>query len=355
MSGKCHGTAAHSGALARIAANAEAADAGRIGLAEEIETLTASGLLAQLCHPDADPLCSVALLRALGRANLSVGRLAEGHMNALRLLQLYGTQEQQERLGATQGHLWGVWGADDTEPVRITAVSGSTARLTGAKRFASGLGIVRHAVVTAATEGGTQLVVAAVDDPHRADASGWQTTGMRATASGTYDLTGTEAEVLGRQGDYEREPYFEGGVWRYAALQVGALEALTEDVRLQLAASAETEAQLHRIARLSILCHGARLLVEDAAIQVEASDAGPAEVALSLVAREGVEAACLEGIALADRAMGTRSFVTGGTAERIRRDLSFFLRQADLDGKLRRVGQTLCRAGLPCHELWDHR
>tara|TARA_R110002020_G_scaffold26514_33_gene86060 strand:- start:3017 stop:4105 length:1089 start_codon:yes stop_codon:yes gene_type:complete len=343
-------------ALRRIAEAAAEADAGRRTLDDDMAMLSASGILRRLCS-GTDPRPHVTLLRRIGRANLSVGRLAEGHMNALRLLTLYGTPEQRHRYGAiaAAGGIFGVWGADDNAPVRIAGETGGRLRLSGGKRFASGLGTVTRAVITAATPDGTRLALAPVHDDARTDASAWNTTGMRATASGRYDFDGAEAEALGAAGDYEREPYFEGGVWRYAALHVGGLEALAEEVRLAVAThgDAATEAQLHRVARIASLAHGARLMVEDAAARVEATGAGDEEVALSLAAREALETACLDGISIADRALGTRSFTKGNRAERVRRDLEFFLRQANLDGKLRQVGQTLCEAQGPVGEMWS--
>lgn len=343
-------------ALALIAEHGAEADAGARGLASDIELLASSGLLSRLSDPDTHPRKLVALLRRIGRASLSVGRLAEGHMNALRLISHYGTADQQQRHSslAKSGEFYGVWGANASPPVRLSDVSGAECQLSGTKRFASGLGTVGYAVVTAETPDGTVMTVARVLDDGRADNSGWNVTGMRATASGTYDFQGVEAEILGKPGDYEREPHFEGGVWRYAALHVGGLEALAEAVRQSVAGfgGSATQAQMHRVARIAGLAHSARLFVEDAAIQVEKPEAGDLEVALSLAAREFVEGACLSGIAITDRALGTHSFSTGQTVERVRRDLSFFLRQADLDGKLQRAGQSLCQSQSPVGEFW---
>lgn len=343
-------------ALARIAEHGAEADAGARGLAADIEMLASSGLLSRFSDPDTHPRKLVALLRRIGRASLSVGRLAEGHINALRLISLYGTAEQHERHSSLVkgGEFYGVWGANALPPVRLSDVKGARCQLSGTKRFASGLGTVSYAVVTAGTPDGTVMTVARVRDDGRADNSGWNVTGMRATASGTYDFEGVEAEILGKPGDYEREPYFEGGVWRYAALHVGGLEALAEAVRQSVAGFGDsaTQAQMHRVARIAGLAHSARLFVENAAIQVERPEAGDLDVALSLAAREFVEEACLSGIAIADRALGTRSFATGQTVERVRRDLSFFLRQADLDGKLQRTGQSLCQSDSPVGEFW---
>ncbi len=341
-------------ALGAIAENAALADEGRRGLAADMRRLAQSGLLRRLATPG-DPVVQATLLRRIGRASLSVGRLAEGHMNAVKLIRLYGARCHQSRhlTAAGQGLVFGVWGADGAVPVTAEPHSNGTLGLKGRKRFASGLGAVSRAVVTARHGDDILLAIADVTCTRRADAAAWDTSGMRATLSGTYDFDGVMAEGLGAAGDYLREPHFEGGVWRYAAVHTGGLEALAEEVRRAVCSAGEaSEAQLHRVARIAALAHRARLMVEDAARRVEAPGAGPAEVALSLAAREEVEAACVEGMTLADRALGTRSFARGHRVELVRRDLAFFLRQADLDGKLRQVGRTLCAADAPVGEIW---
>lgn len=265
-------------ALASIAAQAVEADAGRRGLAEDMAQLGASGVL-DLLAGTSDPVWQATLLRRIGRASLSVGRLAEGHMNALRLVAIYGLPEQVRRHTRTAkaGAVYGVWGADATPPVTVARETGGRLYLKGGKRFASGLGTVSHAVITAQGEDGLRLAIAEVGGlgDGRADASAWEVSGMRATASGTYDFEGVTAEALGGAGDYLREPYFQGGVWRYAAVQTGGLEALAEEVRRAVCGfDPASEAQLHRVARIAALAHRARLMVEDAARQVEGPGAG---------------------------------------------------------------------------------
>jgi hypothetical protein len=340
-------------ALARVAARAAAADEGRADLSEDIADLRRSGLLDALVHP-AGPRAAATTLRRIGRASLSAGRLVEGHMNALGLIALYGDAEQRRghAARAAEGVLYGVWGAERDRPARIVSTDGRRALLSGTKCFASGLGLVGQAIISVGGEEGTRLVLIDTTDPDRADASGWNTSGMRATASGNFQLDGLEGRLLGQPGDYEIEPHFQGGVWRYAALHVGGLEAMAEAAR-ETVARDRREAQLHRLARLVARAHAARLIVEAAAEAVEVPDAGPEAVALSLLARETVEQACLEGMAMVDRAIGTRSFATGTAVERIRRDLGFFLRQADLDGKLSQAGRALCDAAGPVGEIWD--
>jgi len=88
----------------RIAARAAAADRGEQTLAPDIDDLRAAGLL---CAPLAAVAGGVGLcwrtgavedgfdvLRLLGRANLAVARLYEGHVNAMKLVALYGCRKR---------------------------------------------------------------------------------------------------------------------------------------------------------------------------------------------------------------------------------------------------------------------
>ena len=207
-------------ALTSIAALAVPADQDRRSLAGDMYRLAQCGLLGVLSR-GGDPLHHATILRRIGRASLSVGRLAEGHMNAMKLILLYGTQAQVYRcsLEARQGMVLGVWGADDDPPVMVEEETGGRLRLSGGKRFASGLGTVGRAVVTAGQAEGVRLAVADVTEAARADAGAWDTSGMRATKSGRYDFDGMTVEALGAAGDYLREPYFQGGVWHQRELE----------------------------------------------------------------------------------------------------------------------------------------
>lgn len=350
--------------LRAISDRAGAADRGETTLARDLAALHDSGILAAVvAHTglggDAD--AGVRLLRRIGRASLSVGRIVEGHANALRLIQLYGTPEQRStcRSTAAKGGIFGVWGAEGRDPVTFAATKGKSGVLTGAKVFCSGLGLVSMALVTVQTDAGPLLLLARVDNTDRADASAWNVSGMRATASGRYDLTGVVAEILGRPGDYLREPHFEGGIWRYCALHCGGLEALAECVRHHLRARGQFEQpqQTERLTRMALLAQTARLWVDasSAAVEQAAMTGGSsvsAAVTQVLLARQAVETACLEGIAVAERAMGTAAFAATSDADRIRRDLGFFLRQANLDGKLQQAAHALVADPAPVGEMW---
>lgn len=322
--------------LKAIFERAPESDRGRCDLAEDMASLFASGYLARLYETvtGSDVGVGASLLQKLGAANLSVGRLAEGHVNALRLIDLYGSAAQKAlaRSAAAKGELFGVWGAEGKTPVSIQQNDDGRAVLQGEKRFCSGLGIVRHAIVTAACADGVQLVLIAADAAARHDVSSWRTSGMRATASGSFNMNGLEGATVGEVGDYIKEPHFEGGIWRYCALHSGALGYLSEALSRQLRQRGEPSAQqASRLVEMHRLAQTARLWVEHAAECIENSPHPTVET--SLLAREAVEDACLRGIAIIERAFGTSAFMQGEPVERVIRDLSFFLRQANLDGK----------------------
>ena len=337
----------------RIAARAADADRGARDLALDIDEMRWSGLLAiplpreaggaALGSPGGDPLALARLLRRIGRASLSVARLYEGHVNAAKLVALYGDGRTRDHAwrAVRDGALMGVWGADGTPPLGLAA-SGA---LTGAKRFASGLGHVSLAVVSIADGRGMRLALVPVGEAAREDASGWQVSGMRATASGAYDFEGVRPVAeLGSPGDYLREPHFEGGTWRYCAAHLGGAEALADEVRAMLVRSgrADDPHQRDRIARMAMACETARLWIESAAMRVEGDPADPdGAAAYALLAREATERACLEVIEMAERALGMLAHAETTPIDRMRRDLSVFLRQAAPDAKRMRAAGAL--------------
>ena len=271
---------------------------------------------------------------------------------------LYGDEAVQERVAQAvhQGELLGVWGADDPDsPLTLTRRDGRMV-LGGAKRFASGLGCVQQAVVAINGGEGALLALASTADPMRGDASGWNTSGMRATQSGRYDFTGealAEDAVLGAPGDYTREPYFEGGIWRYCAAHLGGAEALFALFRDALSERRRTEDphQLDRMAAGAIALETMRLWLLRAAEAVEARDAPPQAATLALMAREVTEVSCREILTLIERGMGMAAHVEGTRIERIRRDLGLFLCQAQPDAKRQRIGRALAGSGLRAEDL----
>lgn len=291
-------------------------------------------------------------LRSLGRANLSVARLFEGHMNAVKLLCLYASDGLRDTAFAevARGELLGVWGADDPAAPFGFVEREDRLRLTGAKRFASGLGLVGQAVVTAQGDEGVQLLLLPSKDPARTDFSVWAMDGMRATQSGRYDFDGESAPAersFGKPGDYLTEPFFEGGIWRYCAAHLGAAEALFALMGDALVARdrADDPHQQRRIVESAIAIETARLWLLRAAVAVEANEADPEVAALSLLAREVTETCCRDVQRTVDQALGLGAHAAGSALERMARDLRLFLCQAAPDAKRARAAEALIERG----------
>ena len=366
-------------ALPLIAARADGLERTGEDLAHDLDLLARAGLFAAalpssggglglgLGHSAQATLWTVTVLRRLGRANLSVARLFEGHLNALKLIDLHAAPATGRRLvtRAEAGAVFGIWGADGATPVRLHAVDDGSYRLSGAKAFASGLGLVDVALITTPSPSDParlQLVAIDAGDQGRQHPEQWTAAAMRATRSGGFvldDLVVGEGDLVGGPGDYLLEPHFEGGIWRYCAAHIGGAEALVEALRQSLITSgrASDVHQLERLARAAARCEAGRRLVETAAVKVEASRSGtPAEidaaVAHALVARELVEEACVEVMTLVERSLGVRAHVRGSSIERQRRDLGLFLRQAAPDAKLQRAGRLIVGSTVAIGEQW---
>lgn len=329
----------------------EALDRGHRGARHELALLRDAGLLTAPLpldeggrgwgtSPDgADAIC--ALLMTLGSASLPIARLYEGHVNAVALIVRHGDVAQRARLAEAvrKGAMLGVWGADSEEPV-LLAENADAATLSGIKAFASGLGDLDIAIVTARAEGGLQMVIVAADDPARADLSAWDVDGMVGSRSGRFDCAAlpiAAEDLLGDPDALFAEPDFHGGVWRLVACYTGAMSRLAELGAEWLEQRGQHAAPLMqaRLGAIAIEAETAKLWSWHAAHIVESGDAHAEDaVSAALLAREAVEQAAMRQIAIVERVFGTAMHRRGSEAGRIARDLRLYLRQADLDGKL---------------------
>jgi alkylation response protein AidB-like acyl-CoA dehydrogenase len=276
----------------------------------------------------------VDVLRLIGRADLTLGRLFEGHVNALQLVTAYGTAGQKETLDhkIAEGALLGVWNTEPSPGLRLVRLADDQWRLEGAKSFATGAGKLDFALVTAITEGSDKqlVLVPLVGEEGRADNRGWQVRGMRGTLSGCFDFSGMEvgpSALIGAAGVYEQEPRFSAGAWRFTAVQLGAVEALARHLRDHLVATGKAGDPIHR-ARFGacvVAARSAGLWVRRAAQLAEAQ--APDAIPFVLMTRGIVEEAGLALMDAAARSVGTAAFFTGNPIDRITRDLGLYLRQ----------------------------
>lgn len=311
------------------------------------------------------------LLKRIGAANLAVGRVYEGHINALNLISLYATQEQKTRWYADvnqHDRLFSVWNTQAGDGVKIHAIGNGRYRLEGAKTFCSGSGWIQRPLVTGQLLGdpsrkGWQMCIIPTEQVNKipVDTSFWQPLGMRASVSYKLDFTGIEldeSDLLGQPDDYYRQPYFSGGASRFAAVQLGGAEALFDATRDLLASMHRTDdpMQRTRVAEMAWLIESGNQWLKAAGDNADAwlaEENGPEKiVAYANMTRTAIEDICLRVMPLAERSVGARGLMRPFPFERIHRDLTFYLRQPAPDATILDIGRYVLTNPQNAHELW---
>lgn len=291
----------------------------------------------------ATPGTTAALLRvlaAIGCADLSVGRIYEGHCNALQLIRLYGSAAQKSATAAAvlQGRIFAVWNTDD--PASHLVLRDKV--LHGAKVFCSGAGDVTPLATAWTPDGHRQLCIVSPGTPGvSVDLSGWTPLGMAASTSGRVAFDGVAGELLGAPDDYQREPWFHGGAIRFAAVQLGGAEALLAIAVRHLRAAKRTDDphQISRMGSIAVAVESGRAWLERAG-SVSDSGIGDADkVVHADMTRTAIERICLDTMELATRSIGVAGMMSPHRLERVVRDLATYLRQPAPDATLAEVGR----------------
>ena len=347
---------------------------------QEMQWLREAGLLTAVLPTQlggaglGEPAATWPLLQVLyhvGRGNLAVGRIYEGHVNALLLIRCFGTPAQLTRYAADAyaGHLFGMWNTENpTEGVHLMP-HGAGYRLRGAKTFASGAGHLTRPLLTGALparQGWQMLVLDATAQLPVLDRSFWRPLGMRATASFRADVTGLQVgatDLLGEPNDYYRAPWFGGGASRFAAVQLGGAAAVLDETRRFLRRLGRTDDpyQRQRLGELLAL-HETGLRWLRGAATAAALPATTTEVlspahlaalgAYVALLRSTVEDSCLRTLQLAERSVGARGLLQPEPFERLHRDLTHYLRQPAPDAVLADAGRFALASDQPAYELF---
>jgi alkylation response protein AidB-like acyl-CoA dehydrogenase len=314
------------------------------------------------------------ILKNIGRGNLAVGRIYEGHVNALQLIQTFGTPAQIAAYAqdVRRHKIFGVWNAEAADGVKIIPLGNGKYRLEGAKTFATGCGYVDRPFINGALPNGAwQMCIVPMDEVKTAiDPDWWQPAGMRATASFKVDVTGVilnESDLIGQPGDYYRQPWLSAGVVRFAAVQLGGAEALFNSTRqfLQSLDRTKDPYQEERLGQMAIAIESGHLWLQGAATQLEQyapifagdpqmpSPKAAALVAYANMVRTAIEQICMDAIQLAERSVGTRGLLPPEPTERIIRDLTLYLRQPAFDAALASVGRYALQTAIT-DPLWTY-
>jgi alkylation response protein AidB-like acyl-CoA dehydrogenase len=291
------------------------------------------------------------ILAAVGRGDLSAARIFEGHLNALLLIRLFGSEAQQEQhaLSASCGDLFGIWNTD--VPGEMVTLGGRILR--GKKNFASGVDGINHALITAQTPQGRQLVIVSTADLE-IDRSWWHPLGMRASGSHVVNFQGTvlkDQQLIGAPDDYLKEPWFSAGAIRFAAVHVGGMHAILDVVTAHLNETGRKKNphQQHRLGEMGISVGAGYAWLDHAAKMWSAigTVSDNEVIALLCAARLAIERSALDVLELAERSVGAAGMIAPHPLERLIRDLRTYLRQPNPDAALATVGAAVA------NDLWD--
>ena len=299
------------------------------------------------------------LLKFIGQGNLSVGRIYEGHVNALQLVSIYGTPAQQQRwfADARSGHLFGVWNTEMQDGIHLHRQTDGSIRIRGSKSFCSGSVHVTRPIVPGVLHDskgkalGWQMSVVPLDRYNPpVDKSFWTPLGMRNSVSYKIDFTGIPLEtsdLLGQPGDYNRQPHLSGGAIRFAAVHLGGAAALLEatgDYLHQLGRTADCYHRT-RVGQMAILVESGNHWLEQSGRMTDQSNDTAEVINYANMTRTAIAGICTDCLRLAEHSAGARGMLHPYPFPRLHADLTMYLRQPAPDAALEAVGQ---------HYLDDH-
>lgn len=292
------------------------------------------------------------ILFDIGKLDLSVGRIYEGHVNALLLIDIYGTDEQKILYfeEAANGKLFGVWNTEDPKNgLQIKEGSAEGYRfLRGTKMFCSGGLQVDYPIVTANTGKGMQMLVLDIKKMQdlKEDWSLWDPVGMRPSVSCQIDFAYQLVHkdwVLGKLDDYYKEPFFSWGAVRFCAVQLGGAQKIADVMlqHLQITKRSTDPYQRSRIGKVAILMQTGKLWLKEAAKKNKQSmgeKQKDLKINYSNMMRTMTLMLCEDVIKIADKAVGIQGVMKDHPLERPVRDLRVYLKQAGPDNALAQVG-----------------
>lgn len=309
----------------------------------------------------------------IAKADLSMARCWEGHVNSQVLLDGMGTEEQKSRWFpgiVERGEKWVAWSGEP--PAQSPGATGSAGTVTrkvsdgyvidGSKVFSTSAGHARWAILLVNTQGpggarhatgsgdGVILLACDLTDPTvEFDATWWDPIGMRGTVSYLARFHETfipDQNLIGQPGQYLREGWQACFVPHYAASFHGAAEGAYEfavDYLRKQNKAGDPFVQQH-IGQMAINSQTSLLWLRHVSNLWETGRYEEAKAAGSC-ARYLIEQLSEDTVKRCIRACGARCLNRPSPVERIYRDLSFYVRHDSADHILATVGRI--ELGLP--------
>jgi hypothetical protein len=267
-----------------------------------------------------------ASLAAWGARDLSLARLAEGHVDAIAIL-------TEAARAPVPGALYGVWASRSGGATVRVEPRGDGAVLQGAMRFCSGARLLDRALVTVDRSSGAAserlLLDVDVTDPRvRSEPGSWCTAAMAAADTLDVAFDGVpvgRADEVGGPGWYVARPGFALGGAGVAAVWWGGAAGLLERVLGHLGSVPDA----HKLAHVGELHAG--LAATDALLRTTASavDADPAaDHALAVATVRGaVERVARDVVDRAPRIVGPAPLSRDAALAGALADLALYVRQ----------------------------
>lgn len=256
--------------------------------------------------------------------DLSLGRLCEGHGDALAILFEAGMKPKENAS-------YGVWASRGRGNNTFAERVAGGWRLGGTKSFCSGSGIVERALVTADSSDGQLLFDLPVDEYVSAVVpDSWPAVGMAESRSETLEFAGVvgDSQLVGHPGFYTGRAGFWHGAAGVASCWYGGAVGLVNDLVRELG----HEPSEHALADLGeslALLESMRLVLQHVA---SAIDEDPLDAAgnghfLALVARQVVHDGAQTTLARVASAGGARPLCLNSAQARRAADLFVYLSQ----------------------------
>lgn len=363
----------------QFAARASQYDQSATFPAEDFEDLFQAGLLGATVPKEhgglglgpyrGDVFTLWMITKEIAKADLSLARCWEGHVNSTVLLDGMASAEQQARWFkgiVERGDKWVAWSGEPQaqKPGEAIRFGTSVSRVEGGflingnKVFSTSASGAQWAILLVNTAGpggvrhaqaslDTQLMMACnlADPSVEIDNSWWDPIGMRATVSYLVRFRDTfipDEDLIGYPGQYLKEGWQTCFIPHYAATFLGAAEAAYEYALEYITTQNKVDDPYvqHHIGQMSVNVETGYLWLRHVARLWESGRYDEAQIAGSR-ARHVVEHLAEDTVKHCIRACGARCLNRPSALERIYRDLSFYVRHDNDDQILATIGKSV--------------
>ncbi|WP_445074339.1 acyl-CoA dehydrogenase [Streptomyces sp. SAS_267] len=277
-----------------------------------------------------------AVLTALGRRDLSLARLAEGHLDAVTIL-----NELDHPLPAA-GERWGVWAARPPGPGVHATRTDQGWRVSGVKPYCSGARTCTHALVTADADDGYRMFAVALEHPGAEPVEGtWPAIGMAGSDSLDMSFAEVPARAVGGVEGYLTRPGFQHGGIGVAACWLGGAHAVAAPLYERAAAGRLNEHAAAHLGAVDMLLRTADTVLHQAGQEIDADPLDKREEARvrSLRVRALAEKVCTEVVDHVGRATGAGPLCHDERHARAVADLTVYVRQHHAEANLAELGR----------------